>query len=998
MRYGLLGSTVVSGAPIGPRQVRVVLAVLLSQANQPVTTELLAQALWPRGAPDTAQTILQGRVSALRKILGPRGREVIQTTQGSYTLRVDEGEFDVAEFIRLTEEGHRVADHGDLTEASRLLRAGLELWRGKALQDCQGGPVLTGYASRLEERKLAALEKRYELDIALENPQEAIGGLTELVAEDARQENFAALLMDALTAVGRTADAQQVFDNTCAALGRLGVSLGPRLRQARSRLDAATGITAPAPSVVRRPAQVPAQIPDFTGRDGVLERISAALTGDGSKLVALGGPGGIGKSTLAVRAAHLLRFEFDGGQVVADLSAEPAQPSDVLRRFLLSVGVPEEAIPHGFVERQQLWRSRTADARVLVLLDDARDETQVRALLPSGEACGVLVTARKRMLGLAGATTIPVDAFTGEEAEALLSGAVGAERLAAEPRATRRLLGLCAGLPLAVRIVGAKLAARPHETIEELCERIGAGRSRLAELRAGDLDVRATIEPSYTDCAGQPRRALRLLGVLGLPAVSRPLLARLLDVPEAAATEAAESLVEAQLLQVSGRDAFGQVCYRMHDLIAEFAREKAESEETSESLEAALDRVLGALLGALHAADQRLRLQPGGGTARQHGPESPDPLARCAQEAPSEWCANEAGNVVAAIRAALDRGWWDRAWVLADAFARVARVRPGMASARTIAVLGMYAARRAGQLWAEATSLRRLGEVHWERVTAASTLRYLRAAAARFERLRDDTELARTLIVEADVLGDTGQVSEARERLDQSIRLAKAAGAGSVHAAALHQLGSLLADLGELMGAEHCFVESLALAREAGDERAVISALKRRADVLRRGRRYDEARALLEEALEITATVGDTHWEAHVLRSLGEVQRYAGELTAARENMVRSLELFTEHGHRHAAAYSLRGLADLHAQLKEYEQAADALERCRTVFEALADRRGQAYALRSWAALCVRTGHWEQAEQALVEAQRICADLSLHWFARDAARALEQVRRRTTAG
>ncbi|GAB3494151.1 AfsR/SARP family transcriptional regulator [Amycolatopsis cihanbeyliensis] len=975
VRYGILGSTLVSGAPIGPRQVRTVLAVLLSQPNQPVSTEALAGELWPGSAPGSSDAVLQGRVSTLRKVLCPdlparSPRQVIRTRQGSYTLILDEGELDAAEFSRLVEAGQRAAAQGDLVEAGRHLRDGLRLWRGPALQDTGRGPVLSAYAGVLEQQKLAALEQRFEVDIALGRLSEAIGGLTEQLSQDPTQENFAALLIEALVAAGRGAAARDVFDSTRAALERVGLVPGTRLYLAREQLQPepqAPAITRPTTC----PAEVPAQLPDFTGRGELLEQIRSALTGRGPRLVVLSGPGGVGKSTLAVRAAHLLRREFPGGQVVADLTSEPGRPSEVLRRFLLSIGVAEDAIPHGFVERQQLWRSRTADAKVLALLDDARDEAQVRALLPAGADCGVLVTSRRRMLGLAGAKTIAVEAFDQDESWELLSGIVGEQRIAAEPGSARKLVELCAGLPLAVRIVGAKLAARPHETVEELALRIGAGRGRLAELRAGDLDVRATIEVSYAECTEGTRRALRLLGAIRLPAVSRSALACLLDTPEETGADVAEALVEAQLLQVRGRDELGQLRYQPHDLIAEFAAEKARGEEPAGVLDAALDRMLDGYLAAGRCGGER------------HNPAS--------------WCAAEADNVFAVTRAAVERGWWERGWRLADSFAEVAKVRPGSASARNVTVLALRAARRSGDLRAEAISLRRLGELQWQQVKVASAVRYLGAAAQRFRGLDDGAELARTLVVEADVLAETGRVGQARDRLSTALEAAKQADDQRVHAAALDQLGGLHSDAGDFAEAQRCFVEALQLAREAGDLRGIVAIRKRLADVLRRAGRLDQAAELLAEALAGARETGDAHWEAHVLRSLGEVQRYFGDTGPARGSLARSLELFTEHGHRHAAAYSLRSLADLQAQVREYEQAGEALERCRTIFDALGDRRGQAYTLRSLGGLCVRTGRWVQAERSLRAALTIFDELSMRWFSQDAARALAQTRNWSSA-
>jgi DNA-binding SARP family transcriptional activator/tetratricopeptide (TPR) repeat protein len=970
MRYGILGSTQVSDAPIGPRQVRTVLAVLLSRANQPVSTELLAGELWPGAAPPSSAAILQSRVSALRKRLCPElsarsPHQLVRPHHGGYTLVVHDGEVDADEFSRAVEAGRRAAARGDLVDASRQLRAGLCMWRGPALQDTMRGPHLTGYAGLLEQQRLAALEARFEVDIALGNLTDAISGLTEQLAHDPTQENIAALLVEALVAAGRGTAAREVVAATRLALDRVGMAPGARLHRALDRLRPEASPATTAAPIRIRPAQVPAQLADFTGRGDLLERLRAELTGHGARFVVLSGPGGIGKSTLAVRSAHLLRWEFPDGQVVADLAAEPGQPAEVLRRFLLAIGIAEETIPHDYVERQQLWRSHTADARLLVLLDDARSEAQVRALLPAGDGCGVLVTSRRRMLGLAGARTVPVDVFRDDEAADLLTHLVGADRVAAEPGPARRLLELSAGLPLAVRIVGAKLAARPHETIEELVTRIDAGTDRLTELRAGDLDVRATIDASYSGCSDETRQALRLLGAVRLPAISRTSLAVLLDTSKEVGCEVAEALVEAQLLQVRGRDGLGQVRYHLHDLIAAFAQERAR-EAPADAADAALRRLLDHYLAAATGS--------------------------------WPWCAAEADNVLAVVRAATHRRWWDRAWRLADAFAEISVVLPGLTATRGVTVLALWAARRGGDTRAQAISLRRLGDLYWQQARSRGSVRYLAAAARLFRQLGDDAELARTLVLEADVQVETGRIAEARERLSVALKAATRSKQAAVRAAVLDELGGLHCDSGEFAEAVRRFREALRLAGDAGDRRGTVAVRKRLADVLRRNGRHDHATTLLTDALAEAREIGDPHWEAHVLRSLGEVQRYTGDTAAALGSLSRSLALFTEHGHRYAAAYSLRSLADLRAQVHDYDQADADLERCRTIFEALGDRRGQAYTWRSIGGLRVRTGQLPQAERALRAALTLADDLSLRWLSQDIATALAKTRAWTKAG
>jgi transcriptional regulator with XRE-family HTH domain/tetratricopeptide (TPR) repeat protein len=365
-------------------------------------------------------------------------------------------------------------------------------------------------------------------------------------------------------------------------------------------------------------SQLPPDLEDFTGREGPLERLRAQMTGhrgESTAVVITGavGKAGVGKTALAVHVAHQLRPNFPDGQLYVNLRGAEAQalaPAEVLGRFLRALGVEGQCLPEDTESRAGLYRSLLADRRVLVVLDNAADEAQVRPLLPAGTGNAVLVTSRARLAGLTLAEVIDLGVLRAGQAVELLGKIFGAGRVAAEPEAAAQIAALCGYLPLALRILGARLAAKPHWRIQRLADRLGAHHRRLDELTVGDLEVRASFALSYRGVGELERRAFRLLGLLEVPDIAPWMLSALLDVSAGEAEEIAERLADAQLLDVLGEDAAGQIRYRCHDLLRLFARERVAAEETPAARRAALERTLQIYFTRAHAAVRKLRLRP----------------------------------------------------------------------------------------------------------------------------------------------------------------------------------------------------------------------------------------------------------------------------------------------------------------------------------------------------------------------------------------------------
>lgn len=271
------------------------------------------------------------------------------------------------------------------------------------------------------------------------------------------------------------------------------------------------------------------------------------------------GQGGVGKTALAVRAGHQVRAGFAGGQLFVDLragQAHPAEPHRVLAQFLRALGIPGAAIPESTDERAQLYRSRVADRGILVVLDNAIDESQVRPLIPAA-GCAVLVTSWRPLAGLEGFTRLHLGVLDDAHATELLGRIAGTERIREQAVAASEIVRLCGTLPLALRAAGARLSAKPHWPLARLVARLADRRRRLDELHAGDLEVRASLAVSY-DSLATPERAALLAGAAA-PAgdFARWLIAASCGVDEAAAEDAPERLVDAQLVEPAGTDAAG---------------------------------------------------------------------------------------------------------------------------------------------------------------------------------------------------------------------------------------------------------------------------------------------------------------------------------------------------------------------------------------------------------------------------------------------------------
>ncbi|GAA4914826.1 BTAD domain-containing putative transcriptional regulator [Streptomyces coeruleoprunus] len=643
--------------PSGSPQQRALLAALLLRDGRTATAAELIDAIWGEEPPSQALAAVRTYASRLRKVLPPG---VLVSESGGYAIRVHADALDLNVAQELAAEAEKARAGGDRAQARALIGKSLGLWDGEALASVPG-PYAENQRARLEEWRLQLIETRLDLDLECGHHAEAVSELTALTAAHPLRERLRELLMLALYRSGRQAEALAVYADTRRLLAdELGVDPRPelarlqqRILQADSELAQPVETPAPAKPAVSRPAQLPATVPDFTGRASFVRELGGLLTtAEGSVMAvsALAGIGGVGKTTLAVHVAHLARPHFPDGQLYVDLmgaGARAAEPETVLGAFLRALGTPDTAIPETLDERAALYRSTLAGRRVLVLLDNARDAAQVRPLLPGTEGCAALVTSRIRMVDLAGAHLVDLDVMSPEEALQLFTRIVGEERVSAERDAALDVVAACGFLPLAIRIAASRLAARRTWTVSVLAAKLADERRRLDELQAGDLAVKATFELGYGQLEPAQARAFRLLGLADGPDISLAAAAAVLDLPPQEAEDLLETLVDTSLVESAapGR-------YRYHDLVRLYARACAERDEQPPAeREAALSRLLDFYLAT--AARVYAVERPGDRLVDHLEPTAYEGLAFTDRHGAQDWLHAEAACILACVQQSL---------------------------------------------------------------------------------------------------------------------------------------------------------------------------------------------------------------------------------------------------------------------------------------------------------------------------------------------------------
>ncbi|MGW3953158.1 BTAD domain-containing putative transcriptional regulator [Streptomyces sp. NPDC004752] len=815
------------------------------------------------------------------------------TRPPGYMLRVAPEELDLGVFESLRAEGRAAYGRCEYEAASRALGRALGLWTGPALSGIPHGPTLETSAIRLNELRAEVLEQRISADLRLGQHQELVGELMALAHEHPLRETLHCHLMVALYRSGRQSDALQVYQQARRSLvDELGVEPGPVLSRLQERILASDPSLAwhgeperrlvPVGESGRHPADgapggsakgsagggsaegsasggrdagptvwLPPAVADFTGREDQLAFGERVLAGDPpgrNRVLVLSGRAGAGKTALAVRLAHGAADRFPDGRILVtlrDAGGRAVEPRTAMATLLRRLRGPqstaaaadvgaEPPLPSSEAELAELLHRRTEGRRMLVVLDDAVSEAQVRPVLSALPDSTVILTSRQVLGALDSVRQLTLDVLSAPEAEALLA-ACGGERMRDEPEAAAEIARLCGRLPLALRVAAAGLAARPHWTAAGLARRLRDERTRLAALALGDLDVRSTLLTAYHDVDEEARHAFRMLGLAPLPDFAPWTATALLATDPARAERLTERLVQAHLLEARRRPGrLTPVRYGFHALLRSLALDVL-AEESPQEGPAAVERLCRAFLTLARHADAQLA--PG----RDLLSHEAEPVAGVSPEevvgrAPLRWFQEESAGLSEAVRQAHAAGLWGLCCALASAAAGYYEAGALWDEWESTHDLALDAARAWGDGHAQAVILRSLGDLSWQRhQTSQAVDRYHRAWQL-FTRHGDRAAAGRCLSAEADALLAMGHVGRA--------------GRG--------------------------YARALSESRPADDVRGAAESLRGLALVAQREGRPEEALARLDECESAARSAGDHRWIEYARRTASALRLALG--------------------------------------------------------------------------------------------------------------------------
>ncbi|MET8003033.1 AfsR/SARP family transcriptional regulator [Nonomuraea glycinis] len=955
------GSELDLGTPLQ----RSILGMLLLREGRAVTPTEMIDAVWGEEAPPRALGALRTYVSRLRTVLEPhrpaRTRPDLLTSVGrGYALRLPPNSLDLTRFEAGIAEAETARRAGKLSAAAECLRVALGLFEGEPLAGAVG-PYAEHQRDRLVERRLNVIESLMDLDLELGNHAAVVSELIALTADHPLRERLRAQLMLAYYRCGRQGDALAVFTETREALiEELGIEPGPELAALHQRIlaadptlavtPAATGAAAgnaaqapepeeePAPELPR-PAQLPAAVNDFTGRREIAGRLrtllSAQSSAEGVPVAVICGIGGVGKTTLAVHVAHASGEVFPDGQLYVDLRGyadEATAPESALGAFLRALGIPPDVIPEVPAERSALYRSLLADRRILVLLDNARDAAQVSPLLPGSPGCAALVTSRVKLADLPSARLIDLDVMEPDEALSLFAAVAGPERVAAEHAAAMDVVAACGFLPLAVRIVAARLAARPSWTVSSLVSRLADEQRRLDELRVGDLAVEATFALGYGQLEAAQARAFRLLSLPTGPDISTGAAAAVLSLTARQAEDVLESLVDASLLEAPapGR-------YRFHDLLKLFARRALEKSERPQARTMALRRLLDFYLASCQSA-HRLAYEGSmisgnlavAGSGRVFGTtdeavawliaEGDSLFAAINQAATSSRAAEQllpAGDLLVAMEPLLESGTHTREFDHGTRAVLAAAMKIGdqASELRARYVLGrvLFAGNRLPEAEEQFKIVHELSTARQEKIVTGEVLNALAVVVGRQRRhtealawfetasqwYRDNGVPAGEALVLSysarDHLG-LGHAKDAIAAAEKGLAIFTEIGSGAGTARARYHLGIVLSRVGRLTEAVHHHAECLEFFRASKQRVWEQRVCSRLAETFITAERYSDAVRHAEEALVVSREIGHPFGEALSLTVLGKALKGLGSATRSTDCLRQAFDIFTRLG------------------------------------------------------------------------------------------------------
>lgn len=541
---------------LGTRQQRAVLAVLLLADGQPVTVDDVVDRVWGENPPRSARGTLRTYIYRLRRVLesAAPGSDLIQFTASSYRIATQDVDIDSAEFfelLRLAEEVRRFDDRA----ARDSLRSALALWKGDALQGCDG-EWLVARRAWLESRRVDALIALFPLEQSGGEPGGVLEIIGELWRQQPTQEKLAELYMTGLWQKNQRSDALGVYEHVRQVLGsELGIDPGAELQALHLRILRAENTVAGAsePEATRglpHPARVPAELPSnaapFVGREREVALLTGALTGQTVRHVGIAGLDGMGKTRLAIRVAHAVRGNFPDGQIFLTVGDMPV--ADALGDLLATLGIPHRDIPAGALHRAALWRTVTSELRLLLVADDVVDPSDLALLLPSSSRSAIIVTAQRRVVHSPAVTWVRLTPFTTRESTDLMGILAGPARVAAEERTACRLADECSNIPLAVEVAAARLNDRPHWSLAEIEQQLLDDLQSPVVMQEDCRIVDAPLARAESIVSAAALALCHRLAVVAVGAFDAAWAAAQAGVEPALVTRLLEELVDANLL------------------------------------------------------------------------------------------------------------------------------------------------------------------------------------------------------------------------------------------------------------------------------------------------------------------------------------------------------------------------------------------------------------------------------------------------------------------
>ncbi|MET8356768.1 BTAD domain-containing putative transcriptional regulator [Micromonospora sp. NPDC005171] len=911
MRFGILGPLRVGGgeSTVTAGRDRIVLAMLLLRFGRLVTVEELIDAVWEEDPPATARAQLQTCVSRLRRRFTELGLapELIVTDPAGYGVRTGPDDLDAEVFARRVEAARAAATAGRLVDARAEFRAALALWRGPALGGIPSRSVRRR-AQALDEQRLTALEECVDVELRLGRAAELIEELAESVDRHPLRERLRGQLMLALSSVGRQADALAVYrEGRRFYADELGIEPGAELQELHQRVLAGDLALAGRKALSIAPVRsLPRAIGDFTGRQQTLARLVKEVAA-GARIQLIDGMAGSGKTTLAVHLATALADDYPDAQLYIDLHGHsertPLTPAAAVATLLRQLGVPDERVPGNQDDRLALWRTELSGRRALLVLDNAATADQVTPLLPNGSQCLILITSRRRLVGVDEGRPSSLPVLDTDEGVELLGRVVGMNRVAAEPEAAIEVVRRCGHLPLAIRLAGARLAHRPRWRIADLAERLSTRPDPLAEFEAGDRSVGRAFNLSYAQVSPLAQRAFRLLGLHPGVRFDNLVAAVLAELPLPETQDLLDELVDAHLVEETepGR-------YRLHDLVREYARTLVAEPERASERRDAIERLLDHHLHVAVAIARKRELSSIHSLFVVTAPIRAD-LVTIVAEQSRAWLDENLALWPALVRSAETEGFLQHCWQLARAGWHAQFESGRLDELIETHSAGLRAAEELGDDRAVATILNYLASAHYRLGDFPESVRLMERSLKLFRPLGLRREFRNTLGNLGTSYAANYQFRQARESYDAARALATRMRDTAGLANELNNLTMTLLLWGRHDEALRTARLHLGIAREVGDPRRIGNALGHLGMIRHRMGDIVPAERLLRVALRIKREVGARFGEGEVLNEIGMMEREAGRPQRAADLHRAALVAMTEAGDRIAQCGSRNLLA-----------------------------------------------------------------------------------------